>query len=85
MFILECFVSAAPDRESGWGLEFCRPLWVRTWYPDSPWLCLIGRRSGRRRHVRICVEVTPSVVSAIGGVEPASLASMARVTSLVSS
>jgi hypothetical protein len=85
VFILEYFASAAPDRMSSRGKEFCHPLWVRTQYPDSSRLCRKGRQSGRQHHMRICVEVTPFVVSTTGGIEPASLASMTLVMGSVSS
>jgi hypothetical protein len=34
MFILGCIAFAAPDRESGRRLEFCRPFRLRTQYPQ---------------------------------------------------
>jgi hypothetical protein len=78
-------VSAAPDHESGWGLEFCRPFRVETQYSDSTRLCHKGRQSGWWRRVCTHVEVTLSAVSMTEGVEPASLAPMAQVTGSVSS
>jgi hypothetical protein len=82
MFILGCIVFVAPVRESCRGLEFCHLFRVEMRCPDSPHLWYEGGRSGRRLRVRICVEVALLAVSATGGVEPASLASMARVTGL---
>jgi hypothetical protein len=77
VFIPGCIVFAAPIRESGRGLKFCHPSRVGMRFPDLPRPCHKGGRSGRRHRVRACVEVTPSAVSATGGVEPVSVASMA--------